>query len=60
MPSVLPEALQAAREIHFERDRAYALSALADKIPSVLPEALQATREIQSESSRANVLSALA
>ena len=57
----LKKALAAAREIQDERERAKALSSLAEKLPpELLPEALAAAREIQSESDRANALRSLA
>ncbi|WP_414590261.1 hypothetical protein, partial [Scytonema sp. PCC 10023] len=59
-PQVLPEALKVAREIADESYRAYALTALADKLPEVLPEALKVAREIADEYSRAYALTALA
>ncbi|BAY29523.1 regulatory protein [Nostoc carneum NIES-2107] len=54
------EALAATRAIQSESDRAYALSALADKLPELLREALAAARVIQDEYYRADALSALA
>ncbi|MEH1857970.1 MAG: NB-ARC domain-containing protein [Nostoc sp.] len=56
----LQKALAAARAIQDESNRAYALSALADKLPDILLEALAAARAIQDESNRAYALSALA
>ncbi|MBE8970300.1 hypothetical protein IQ277_30040, partial [Nostocales cyanobacterium LEGE 12452] len=57
----LQKALIAAREIQGERNRADALSTLAEKLPpQLLPEALAAAREIKDESDRVKVLSALA
>ncbi|MGF1977678.1 MAG: NB-ARC domain-containing protein, partial [Nostoc sp. CmiSLP01] len=57
----LQKALAAARAIQDEYFRAYALSALAEKLPpELLPEALAAARAIQDEYSRAKALSALA
>ncbi len=61
LPSVLPEALKAVREIQNKCFRAYALSALADKLPpELLPEPLKAVREIQSEWNRSSSLRTLA
>jgi hypothetical protein len=55
------EALEIARQISNESQRAMALSALAEKLPPELfGEALEIARQISSESSRAWALSALA
>ncbi|MEH2212425.1 NB-ARC domain-containing protein, partial [Nostoc sp.] len=57
----LQKALAAATAIQDEWSRAYALSALADKLPpELLPQALAAATAIQDESNRAYALSALA
>ena len=57
----LSEALTTATAIPDEWYRAYALSALADKLPvELLPQALEAALAIQDQRSRALALSALA
>ena len=55
----LLKALAAAREIQSEKDRAKALSSLADKLPELLPEALAAARKIQDEPDRFYALRSL-
>ncbi|ARV63363.1 hypothetical protein BZZ01_32710 (plasmid) [Nostocales cyanobacterium HT-58-2] len=58
---MLSDALAATKLIQDESERAYALSALADKLPpELLSDALAATKQIQDESERAKALSALA
>jgi hypothetical protein len=57
---LLLEALAAAREIRDDKNRAKALSNLADELPELLPEALAAARKIQHESTCAYALSSLA
>ena len=59
------EALQAARAIGDETDRAHAQTNLASRLPNtlqpgILAEALQATRDIYNEFQRASALSTLA
>jgi Effector-associated domain 4/NB-ARC domain/APAF-1 helical domain len=56
----LEKALAAAKLIQDEYSRAYALTALADKLPSVLPDALTAAKLIQDKEHRAYALTALA
>jgi len=58
-PELLPEALDIAREIGYEKYRADALTALAERFPEVLPEALAAAREIKDADDRARILTAL-
>ncbi len=59
-PSLLPEALEAARSIRDESDRARALGDLAPQLPEVWPEALEAARSIGDEKYRAEALGNLA
>ncbi|MDJ0672935.1 MAG: apoptotic protease-activating factor, partial [Microcystis sp. M53598_WE2] len=58
-PQLLPEALEVARGIGDEKDRARALTGLARHFPQLLPEALEVARGIGSEYHRADVLKAL-
>lgn len=61
LPSeLLPEALSIARKIKWERARARALTALAERMPELLPEALVAARTIENRDERAHALTALA
>ena len=66
LPQILKEqalqiALETARSIADEYNRAYALTALADKLPEALmPQALEAARSIANEEYRAYALTALA
>jgi hypothetical protein len=58
--SLLPQALEATREIQRESDRAYALRELVPHLPkSLLPQALEATWQIQNEFYRVFALRAL-
>ncbi|PZV02223.1 MAG: hypothetical protein DCF32_15265 [Leptolyngbya sp.] len=59
-PDLLPEALEMARQIGDESDRAWALRELAKHLPpELLLEALEVTRQISDESSRGSALSGL-
>ncbi|GCA69220.1 regulatory protein AfsR [Microcystis aeruginosa NIES-2519] len=59
-PTLLPEALEIARGIGHEYNRATALTGLAPYLPEVLPEALEAARGIRVEDFRARALTGLA
>ncbi|MCZ8126630.1 MAG: NB-ARC domain-containing protein [Microcystis sp. LE19-114.1B] len=59
-PTLLPEALEIARGIENESDRAKALTGLAPYLPEVLPEALEVARGIGDEYDRAKALTGLA
>ena len=60
LPEILPEALDAAWAIGYEKHRAYALRELASDWPEILPEALEAARAITNNKDRAYTLSELA
>jgi hypothetical protein len=57
--SLLPEALEIAREIRNESDRVRALTGLVPHLPQVLPEALDVARAIGDKYNRAIVLMGL-
>ncbi|BBH40438.1 hypothetical protein myaer102_29960 [Microcystis viridis NIES-102] len=59
-PALLPEALEIARGIGDEYNRARALTGLAPHLPEVLPEALEIARGIGDEDYRARALTGLA
>ncbi|OPF19204.1 apoptotic protease-activating factor 1 like protein [Microcystis aeruginosa KW] len=59
-PTLLPEALEIARGIGDEYNRARALTGLAPYLPEVLPEALEIARGIGYEYYRAEALTGLA
>ncbi|WP_238999123.1 hypothetical protein [Microcystis aeruginosa] len=60
-PTLLPEALEIARGIGHEYNRAWALTGLAPHLPvSLLPEALAVARGIRDEDNRARALTGLA
>ncbi|NCR75248.1 MAG: trypsin-like serine protease, partial [Microcystis aeruginosa K13-06] len=59
-PALLPEALEIARGIGNEYNRASALTGLAPHLPEVLPEALEIARGIGDEYNRARALTGLA
>ena len=56
----LSHALDIARQIQDESDRAIALIALVEHLPALWPEVLSVTREIKDEYSRSSALSGLA
>ncbi len=59
--NLLPQVLEAVRNIEDESDRAQVLSSLAPHLPeNLLPQALETARNIKNESDRAQVLSSLA